>query len=173
LTSIGQAESLREVVDSGQFATIQVPYNLLNPSAGECVSAEFIEVDYGNVIRHAARQNMGVFAIRVLAGGALACQPPSQHTYKTKFFPLDLYRRDQQRAEQLSSLLGTQTDLREIAIRFVLSHSQISSAIIGFGEASHVDDAITHLEARPLPPEVIHQLATSNFREVTSAFPER
>lgn len=173
LTAIGQAESLRKVIDSGQFATIQVPYNLLNPSAGESVSAEFSEVDYGNVIESCSRQHMGVFAIRVLAGGALAGEPPSQHTYKTKFFPLDLYRRDQQRAERLSSLLGPHTDLRETAIRFVLSHAQISSAIIGFGEASHVDEALAHLEAGPLPPEVMDKLAVSKFRAATSSTPRQ
>jgi aryl-alcohol dehydrogenase-like predicted oxidoreductase len=171
LTAIGQAEPLREVIDSGQFATIQVPYNLMNPSAGEAVSTEFVETDYGNVIADCARQNIGVFAIRVFAGGALAGQPPSQHTYKTKFFPLDLYRRDQQRGERLSDLLGPQTDLKGHAVRFVLSHAHVSSAIIGFGDASHVDDALTYLDAGPLPAEVTHKLASSNFRTVTSSTP--
>ena len=168
LTAIGQAEPLCEVIDSGQFATIQVPYNLMNPSAGEAVSTEFVETDYGNVIADCARHNMGVFAIRVFAGGALAGQPPSQHTYKTKFFPLDLYRRDQQRGERLSDLLGPQRDLKGHAVRFVLSHAHVSSAIIGFGDASHVDDALTYLDAGPLPAEVIYKLASSNFRTITS-----
>ncbi|MBP88535.1 MAG: hypothetical protein CMJ64_17770 [Planctomycetaceae bacterium] len=176
LTAIGQAESLREVINTGQFATIQVPYNLLNPSAGEpsageSVSAEFTEVDYGNVIEDCARQNMGVFAIRVFAGGALAGQPPSRHTYKTEFFPLDLYRRDQQRREQLSDLLGPPADLREIALRFVLSHAHISSVIIGFGDSSHIDDALAYLGAGPLPAETLHKIASSNFRTVTSSTP--
>lgn len=172
LTAIGQPESLRQVIDSGQFATIQVPYNLLNPSAGESVSAEFTEFNYGNVMEDCARQNMGVFAIRVLAGGAIAGQPPSDHTYKTKFFPLDLYRRDQQRVKQLSDLLGPQMQLKEIAVRFVLSHAHVSSAILGFGDAAHVDDALAYLDAGPLHPKVIHQIASSNFRAVTSSTPE-
>lgn len=177
LTAIGQAESLRQVIDTGQFATIQGPYNVLNPSAGEpsageLVSAEFTEVDYGNVIERCACQNMGVFAIRVFAGGALAGQPPSHHTFKTKFFPLDLYRRDQQRAEQLSNLLGPQTDLRENAVRFVLSHAHISSAIIGFGAASHVDDSLSYLDAGPLPAEVIRKISSSDFRAITSSTPQ-
>jgi len=166
LTAIGQAESLRQVINSSQFATIQVPYNLLNPTAGEPTAGDAGEVNYGNVIEDCARHSMGVFAIRVLAGGALAGQPPSRHTFKTKFFPLDLYHRDQQRAVQVRQLLGSQMDLRGCAIRFVLSHAQISSAIVGFAEPSHVDDALTHLDAGPLPPAVLDKLAASDFRRV-------
>jgi aryl-alcohol dehydrogenase-like predicted oxidoreductase len=168
LTAIGHAESLREVIGSGQFATIQVPYNLLNRSAGDAISGAFHETDYGNVIADCARQAMGVFAIRVLAGGALASQPPSPYTFKTKFFPLDLYRRDQRRAGQLAELLGPGANLREHAVRLVLSHPDISSAIIGFGHASHVDEALACLQAGPLPAEVMKQLASFNSRAVAS-----
>lgn len=171
LTAIGQAEPLREVVNTGQFATIQVPYNLMNPSAGEYVTMEFAEVDYGNVISDCARQGMGVFAIRVFAGGALAGQPPSQHTYKTKFFPLDLYHRDLQRGEKLTSFIGPQVNLKEYAVRSVLSHPQISSAIIGFGDASHVDDALAYLDAGPMSAELIHKLESSDFRTIASSTP--
>ncbi|MEO2048516.1 MAG: aldo/keto reductase [Pirellulales bacterium] len=168
LTAIGQPDSLRKVINSGQFTTIQVPYNILNPSAGESISTEFAEIDYGNVIKDCANQNMGVFAIRVFAGGALADQSPSQHTLKTKYFPLDLYRRDQQRAKQLDKLLGSKADLRESTVRFVLSHEHITSAIIGFGDASHVDEALDFLTAGPLPTETIEELKISNFRTLPS-----
>ena len=88
LTALGEPAALREVIDTGHFATIQIPYNLLNPSAGRDVPADFAEANYGNLIGHAAGLGMGAFAIRVLAGGALAGKPPSPHTLKTPFFPL-------------------------------------------------------------------------------------
>jgi aryl-alcohol dehydrogenase-like predicted oxidoreductase len=169
LTAMGQSDSLRQAIHSGQFNTIQVPYNILNPSAGESISAEFAEVDYGNVIKDCANQNMGVFAIRVFAGGALADQSPSQHTLKTKFFSLDLFRRDQQRAKQLNKLLGSKADLREYTVRFVLSHEHITSAIIGFGDTSHVDEALDYLEAGPLPAEMFEKLQASDFRTLPSS----
>jgi len=171
LTAIGQAESLREVINFGHFATIQIPYNLLNPTAGESISADFAEVDYGNLITDCTRQKMGVFAIRVYAGGALAGQPPSDHTYKTKFFPLDLYQRDQQRGRQLVDLLGQQTDLREVALRFVLGNKNVSSEIIGFGDASHVVDAVRYLDAGPLSASVFQQINSSDFRNINSSTP--
>ncbi len=142
LTGLGHPAALREVVESGRFSTMQTPYHLLNPSAGREMPAGFSEANYGNVIADCARAKMGVLAIRVLAGGALAGNPPSPHTLKTPFFPLDLYQRDRQRAARLQEMLSPDRRLTQEAIRFAVSHPQISSAIIGFGETSQIDEAL-------------------------------
>ena len=154
LTGIGRPEALSEVIGSGEFATIQVPYNLMNPSAGQSVPADFGEADYGNVIGEGARLQMGVLAIRVYAGGALAGRPAGPHTYKTKFFPIDLYRRDQERVTRLQELLPEHMDPKEAAVRFVLSHPDVASAIIGFGDSSHVDEAKGYAAEGPLPTDI-------------------
>lgn len=147
LTGIGHAEALREVVLSGRFATMQVPYHLLNPSAGQDMPGDFRETNYGNIIADCAAQNMGVLAIRVLAGGALAGNPPSPHTFKTPFFPLALYRRDCERAARLQQLFGSDESLQQHAIRFALSHPQVSSALVGFGEPWQIDEALGALKS--------------------------
>lgn len=155
LTGLGQPAALREVLASRVVATIQVPYNVLNPSAGRTVGRQFSEADFGNLIAECAARNVGVFAIRVFAGGALLGNRPSAHTHRTKFFPLDLYRRDAARASRLQKLLGPEADLAQIAIRFALSRADICSAIVGFGEAAHVDAALGAVEAGPLPDETL------------------
>ncbi len=160
LTGLGQPEALREVIEPRQFATLQTPYNVLNPSAGEAVAEHFAEANYGNLFAACEQNNMGVFAIRVFAGGALAGQPPSTHTHKTQFFPLDLFERDRRRGEQLLSRLAPEADLREIALRFAWSHHAVTSAIVGFGEPSHIDDAVAAAEAGPLPPDVLQRIRT-------------
>ncbi len=146
LTGIGNPASLAQAVRSGRFETMQVPYHLLNPSAGQDMPDDFTEANYGNIIATCAEMQMGVLAIRVLAGGALAGHPPSPHTFKTPFFPLALYERDQQRAAQLRAQLGSQRHLPHEAMRFALSHLHVSSALIGFGEARQIDDALEALE---------------------------
>jgi aryl-alcohol dehydrogenase-like predicted oxidoreductase len=146
LTGIGQPVALREVIRSGHFETMQIPYHVLNSSAGREVPADFAETNYGNVIADCAQAEMGVLAIRVLAGGALAGNPPSPHTLKTPFFPLDLYQRDQQRAARLQEILGPTRPLPAEAIRFAVAHPQISSALIGFAQTSQIDEAIEALE---------------------------
>jgi len=158
ITALGQADALRQVVTSGAFETIQVPYNPLNSSAGRDVPVDFDEADYGNVITECGRRGMGAFAIRVFAGGALAGRPPSAHTYKTKFFPLDLYERDVQRAAGLQARLGPDLGVREATVRFALSHADVSSAIIGFSDPSHVDEALAAMHAGPLPANVLETI---------------
>ena len=151
LTGIGHPAALREVVRSGDFETMQIPYHLLNPSAGRDMPAGFGEANYGNVIADCARAQMGVLAIRVLAGGALAGNPPSPHTFKTPFFPLDLYQRDRKRATRLQELVGPDRRMAHEAIRFALAHPQISSALVGFGQISQIDDAVEALELDTSP----------------------
>jgi aryl-alcohol dehydrogenase-like predicted oxidoreductase len=147
LTGIGHPASLAQVVRSGRFETMQVPYHLLNPSAGRDMPDDFAETNYGNIIAACAEMQMGVMAIRVLAGGALADNPPSPHTFKTQFFPLALYERDRKRAGRIRESLGTNRHLPQEAVRFALAHPQVSSAIIGFGEVKQIDEALAAIES--------------------------
>ena len=155
LTGIGQPRALREVIRSGAFATIQIPYHLLNPSAGQTMPTGFAETDFGNVIADCKQQNMGVLAIRVFAAGALLGNKPSAHTLKTPFFPLDLYNRDLAAAKRIQDALQGRMSAHELAIRFALSHPDISAAIVGFGQPAHVDAVWKAASAGPLPQEVL------------------
>ncbi|HVK14584.1 MAG TPA: aldo/keto reductase [Gemmataceae bacterium] len=149
LTGTGHADAMREVIRSGGFDTLQVPYNLLNSSAGRAGAADG-EIDYGNVIADATAVRMGVFAIRVFAGGALLDQPPSAHTLTTPYFPLALYRRDVERARRVRELVGDRMTAAELALRFVLANPAVTSAIVGFGSPGHIDEvARVPLDERP------------------------
>lgn len=147
LTGTGQPSAMKEVIRAGRFDTVQTPYNALNPSAGAMLPVQSGDTDYGNILADCAETRMGVFAIRVFAAGALLGQVPSAHTLKTPYFPLDLYQRDAARAEQLRVELRVGETMTEFALRFVLSHSAVSSAIIGFGSPSHVAE-LAHVVAR-------------------------
>lgn len=152
LTGIGHPESMRAVVQSRMFQTMQVPYHLLNPSAGCMMNGDWQETNFGNIIADCAAAGMGVLAIRVLAGGALAENPPSPHTLKTPFFPLALYERDRARAQRIRERLGPKYHLPAEAIRFALAHPQIQSAIVGFSTVEQVDEAVQASES----PSEIH-----------------
>ena len=153
LTGTGHPEAMREVVRSGVFDTMQVPFNALNPSAG--APAVDGETDYGNIIAECAAQRMGVFAIRVFAGGALLDQPPSAHTLKTPYFPLALYQRDAERAKVLRERIAGRFTPTEFAVRFALSHPAVTSAIIGFGSPQHVDEVARVRLDEPLPADLL------------------
>jgi len=144
LTGTGQPEAMRAVIRSNGFDTIQVPYHLLNPSAGRPMEDDLWDADYGNIIADADAAGMGVFAIRVFAGGALLGQEPSAHTLKTPFFPLALYERDRERAREFAA----DGSPKETAIWFVLGDDRVSSAIVGFGSPDQVDELCNLVERK-------------------------
>lgn len=149
LTGTGQPAPMRQVVRSGQFDTIQVPYHMLNPSAGQITDLPEGETNYGNIIADCAEMNMGVFAIRVFAGGALLRNEPSDHTLTTPFFPLDQFLRDRKKAEELGL---TAEAIREAATRFALDDPRVHSAIVGLGSADEVTDAVRIVERQSIRP---------------------
>ncbi len=158
LTAVGQADALREVVDSGEFDTIQVPFNIMNPSAGLHVPDEYPEADYGNIIGLARQHDMGVFAIRVFAAGAVLGNEPGSHTLNSPFFPLDLYRRDEQRAVRMRDVTGSDDTLRDVAVRYPLQHPGVTAAIIGFGDPAHVDEALRSAHRGALPADLTQRI---------------
>ena len=104
---------------------------------------------------------MTTFAIRVFAGGALLNRAPSSYTYKTLFFPLDLYERDVQRAARVSEIIadsGQNIEMPQTAIRAVLSTPTIDSAIIGLGDLNHIENAVQACDAAPLDPGFVERL---------------
>jgi aryl-alcohol dehydrogenase-like predicted oxidoreductase len=158
ITGLGEPPALKETIESGAFATIQTPYHLLNASAGRDVRPDFADANYGNVIAACQRKGMGVFVIRVFAGGALAGKPPSPHTFKTPFFPLDLYHRDCAKAGQLGEMLPPDMRREEAAVRFALSHPSVTSAIIGFASPAEVAEAVSFAYRGPLEADLLQRL---------------
>jgi aryl-alcohol dehydrogenase-like predicted oxidoreductase len=157
LTGTGHPQALRKVLASGGFDTIQIPYHLLNPTAGTVLARPFPETDYGNILQDCQEFQIGVLAIRVFAGGALLGHEPSPHTLTTPFFPLELFRQDRGRTEILQDLLGIR-GVKELAVRFVLSHPAIHAALIGFGAPAHIDEAVWFAEAGPLDQQVLEAI---------------
>lgn len=146
LTGTGHAHALREVIRTGGFDTIQLPYNMLNPSAGWHMPPEFAGRNYGNILADCAERNMGVMAIRVFAAGALLGAPPSAHTLKTPYFPLELYQSDLAHAADLRQHSAA-ASLSKQALQFALAHPAVHAAIIGFGRPEHVSSAVADLRA--------------------------
>ena len=121
------------------------------PSSGSAASRQAGDTDYGNILADCAAMNLGVFAIRVFAAGALLGQSPSAHTLKTPYFPLDLFQRDAAHAARIQAQVSGQISMTELAVRFALSHTAMSSAIIGFGSASHIREIVRVPFDQPFP----------------------
>lgn len=155
LTGLGDEESLTEVLASDTWATMQMNLNLCEGSAGLRLGANFSKQD------NSPGRRPAFFAIRVFAGGALAGKPPSTHTLTTKFFPLPIYERDLRRAEAMRQMLPAGVSLEEAAVRFVVHHEQVTSAIIGFGSPEEVEDAARWAANGPLSDDLVATLTSS------------
>jgi L-galactose dehydrogenase/L-glyceraldehyde 3-phosphate reductase len=141
LTGLGDFTSMREVVGAGSWAAMQVnEHALIRRAAGS-----------DNLLDLCASQGVGVLAIRVMAGGALAGHMPSAHTLKTPFFPVALYERDLANARRAMGKLPHDMTLPELAIRHVLGDPRVASAIIGFAEPMQVDEAVEFARRGDLP----------------------
>jgi L-glyceraldehyde 3-phosphate reductase len=147
-------------VASGLFDTIQAYYNPLNASAGYPGSHADRAGDFAGLIDAAARQQMGVLAIRVLAAGAVGATPERHALAGDPSRPLvpgAEYPRDVARAAALATLageLGLESPF-ELSLRFALAKSGVSTALVGFSDAAQVTDALRWAERGPLPPDAV------------------
>ncbi len=164
-TGLGDTPALHQIVASGRFDTVQVYYNLLNPSAGQKVPKEFNGQDFGRLIDQAAGQRMGVVVIRVMAGGALG-GPSARSDYASPSVGGALagggdYDGDAGRAERLRFLVsGAIRSLPEAAIRFALMNQSVSTVLVGFSNKSQIDVAASCSGAGPIPVAAMEQLKT-------------
>ncbi len=163
ITGLGETAMLHQVVAAGGFHTIQSLYNLLNPSAGRQMAPGFPFQDYGQLIDRAAGKQMGVIAIRVLAGGALSGTPDRHPVAARTVNPIATesdYAADVTRARRLTFLVeqGIVGSLVEAAIRFAVSKPEVSTALVGVSNLEQLEQAVACANRGPLPAEVLDRL---------------
>lgn len=157
-TGLGDQQSLRELTASGLFASAQIPVNLLTPFAAPGQSDGSVDVNYMDLMQDCRQHDVGIIAIRVFAGGALADQSPSAHTHRTKFFTLDIFDRDQRQAAQLKAALPSEMTLPEASLRYVLSLPGVTTALLGFGAPQEVTQAVAYASRGPLEESLMSEL---------------
>ena len=161
-TGMGDAAALHRVVESGRFDVVQSYFNILNPSAGYPVPMGFSGYDFKQLIDKANSNGMGVAAIRVMAAGALGGDA-SRLGYATPkvsgpMVPGGEYERDQGRAGRLGFLLEGNRSLPQAALRFVLTHGGVSTALVGFSNLDQIREAVEASDSDPLSERDIEKL---------------
>jgi len=159
----GEAAAIPELVESDGFDVAQLIYNLLNASAGDEPIAA-VGADYANVLERVTQRRMGAVAIRVLAAGALGGGVARHALASPDVAPMGTsaaYAGDVARASHLVPLIeeGHVDSLAEAAIRFPLSHSAISTVLVGFSDLTQVAFAAAAVERGPLPSATRRRIA--------------
>ena len=165
ITAVGDTAALHQVADARVFDTAQISYNMLNPSAGTTVASGYPAHDFGNLLAHTQTADMGVIAIRVLAAGALSGTEDRHPLGSPSVDPIGSgrdYRIDAERARRLEPLVreGFADSLVEAAIRFVISHPAVSTALVGYSTLDQLEYAAAAVNKGPLPPAALDRLKT-------------
>jgi L-galactose dehydrogenase/L-glyceraldehyde 3-phosphate reductase len=157
-TAFGDTPAIHKVLDA--FDSAQVPYNLLNPSAGMKLPPNYPAQDYGNLIAGARPDGVGTIGIRVLAGGALSGAETRHPLGMTSVDPIgsaSSYARDVARAVRFDEVVkrGFAKDLVEASIRYVLSNRDLTTTLVGLSTLEQLDHAAKSAKKGPLPPEAL------------------
>lgn len=163
-TGLGDAPEIRRLLDEGGFATTQMPYNVLNPSGITPLPAGSTMPDLGGVIAHAAAADVGVMAIRILAGGALSGSEARSAYGVPKVAPIASgvsYADDVAAARRLLPVVqaGHAADLVELALRYAAMPAQIGTVIVGTSGIAELDHAVAAIARGPLPAEAMAMIA--------------
>jgi aryl-alcohol dehydrogenase-like predicted oxidoreductase len=169
ITALGAAEALQAAVATGRFQSIQVPYNLINPTAGAAAGRDFPFQDYGQIIDRASQQGIGAIAIRILAGGALSGameRHPVAQAWVNPIASEQEYSADVARARRYSFLVekGIVGNLVEAAVRFVVSKPGVSTALLGISSLDQLEQAVEYVERGPLPADVLEDIQAAGSR---------
>ena len=163
-SGVGEPAALLKAVDSKLFDTVQVVYNALNPSAGGPMPKGAPGLDYGRLLDRAKAADMGTIIIRALAGGALAGTTDRHPLAQQQVPPIGSapdFAGDVARAQQLEPLVkeGAAGSLTELGERFVISHPNVSTMLVGYSTLQHLEEAITAVNKGPLPAAAVQRIA--------------
>src|SRR5262249_50214708 len=158
-SGLGDPAALHQVIDSGEFHSVQAYYNLLNPSAGQAGPGGFRALDLGPLVGRAGPKGHGGAGVR-----ALAPRPRTSHARAGGGGPEPLspgsdYTRDLARAEKVKFLVGKDVKrLTHAAIRFALMKKGVSTVLVGFSNTAHIDDAAVCSGEGGLPEDAMARL---------------
>jgi aryl-alcohol dehydrogenase-like predicted oxidoreductase len=164
MTAVGDTAALNQVIDVRAFDSAQIVYNMLNPSAGEELPANYPAQDYGRMFDHTRAAGVGVVGIRVLAGGALsgsAARHPIAGPAPEPIGSAMSYDADVDRARRLMPLVkeGFAASLTEAATRFALSHPAMGTILVGMATPQQFEDALAAVQKGPLPQAALDRLS--------------
>ncbi len=164
ITALGDTSALHQVIDADAFDSAQIVYNMLNPSAGEELPADYPAQDYGRLFDHTKAAGVGVVGIRVLAGGALSGSAERHPIAGPAPEPIGSamsYDADIDRARRLLPLVteGFAATLTEAATRFALSHPAMGTLLVGMATPQQFEDTLAAVQKGPLPRDALDRLS--------------
>jgi aryl-alcohol dehydrogenase-like predicted oxidoreductase len=150
------ASEVVQLMETGAFAIVNVPYTLFNPTAGAPKPAGLkVKKDFGAVIAHGLARGVGAAIYSPLAGGYLtddALRGDARHPLARgpREAP-EIGARYRDMARQVSFLAREAGHtLAQAAYRFILDHRGVTTALGGFSSLEQLEEIAAMGEAAPL-----------------------
>ena len=164
------ADAVRELLDTGLFSLINVPYTLLNPSAGLRKPAGLRAKDFGNAIEIATRRGASAAIYSPLAGGFLTDAfliGAARHPLARRADPESTATQvAAARVAKLAFLPEKGESLAQVAYRFILSNPGVATVLGGFSAIEQVEELTAVSGRGPITPDKVRRLEAlweSNF----------
>ncbi|CAN7294426.1 aldo/keto reductase [Phyllobacterium sp. LjRoot231] len=158
------SNEVRQLLDTGLFHMVNVPYTLLNPTAGYLGPKKLdVRPDYGNVISVAEAAGCGIAVFSPLAGGLLTdAILNGQQTHplaRKKNIEVLEAKGALHKAREFQALAARENvALVELAYRFVLSNTSVSTLLGGITAAEQLNAAAAASTAGPLSHNLITEI---------------
>ncbi|MBT6275987.1 MAG: hypothetical protein HOI95_17855 [Chromatiales bacterium] len=162
-TAKGEAGDLHKLIETEFFASAQIFYNLLVPSAGEPIPQGYPADDFQLLLSAAHDHGVGAIGVRVLAGGALTGTEARHPLGMPSVAPIGSntdYGTDVGRALQFMPLVeaGHAATLPELAIRYVISNPILPTTEIGIATLEELQQAAAAVNKGPLSADALVQI---------------
>ena len=158
------AEEVTRILDTGLFKLINVPYTLLNPTAG-IAKPDGLKVgkDFGREIDLARERKASAAVYAPLASGALsddALAAKPRHSLARQEDPhSEAAERNREKARALKFLSSENgISLAQAAFRFILMHPGVATALGGFSSQGQLEEIAAVPNIAPFAPSQMAKL---------------
>jgi aryl-alcohol dehydrogenase-like predicted oxidoreductase len=157
-------EEVRELLDTGMFHLINVPYTLLNPTAGRAKpSGLTVEKDFGDVISFAHAHGAAAAVYSPLASGYLTDDSIAGTPRHELARAYDLESSASLRLRHMARVLTflsreNACTLAQAAFRFVLMHEGVAATLGGFSTQAQLEEIAAVSGAPPFSADQTQRL---------------
>jgi aryl-alcohol dehydrogenase-like predicted oxidoreductase len=160
------SDEVRELLTTGEFHLINVPYTLINPTAGLASASNVrAQPDYGGIINDAGKHGVGCAIFSPLAGGYLTDDYLDGKAGHPLARRRDARSTDDHRASDRAKqvrFLATENSvsLAQAAYRFILMHEHVATVVGGFSSQEQMEEIVRVSGMGPFKAEEMARLHT-------------
>ncbi len=156
-TALGDTVPIKDIVNTGSFDTVQIYYNLLNPTANFDDKGLWNDHDFSGLISDCQKQNMGIMGIRIFAAGLLATD--IRHGREIPVTHVIDINEQEKRVKKIFELVGdTHGNRAQFSLRYGLSTDNLHCAVLGLASLDHLENSIQAVEMGSLPKDVLEEI---------------